>query len=1000
MVLLEAYTQGLQPVYKSLVILLTIFLLTTLGLYFSYYLNEHKNYPIYLSQNSFDDFLNNSNLPQVKSTTVIDNVPVESINSLGNFSDLKYCPKKQCAVNLSTGVKRCPSTVGNNSSSNNENTTGITYTLGVEVCVESNKCPPNLPYAINNDGSATGEICEENNFCYCTSKPQCATRVLKYFQNADQEEVSKINFSFSTTGNKPNNNERNSIVIDETTGFCELNPAFTDKIINGCNFENSWNDPTNCLETNVYSQLPTAYSFDLISYSETLANFSGLGNLTKTTSNNYTQGLNFIGMSTRNNLSNIEIRDIINQTGAVSLGGLSYFFSEAQFRGPLVLLNKISYYDQINGINVPGLSTNYSQGDIVDLNVGILTNCQDIENDKVNYKNMLSCLQTFNQPCTDGVLTYNIDNGNPRNFCQGSGSNLVVGNKITDFYLVNPAFFTLSCVVGSGCDESIDTVLCSSATDCQTSFTNKLSKLFPRADYSALTNLYSIPKSSFGLSFTPILGVSSSNNENFFITNNFVPFENGDYWEINSNISDVFLTTNTTLGSNVLNVNDTSNLNVGMSINFSQTFNINTITGTSVLLNDVLNIFDTTIAKTGYEISAYSNNNFFGRVGNVKNFFNKQTFNLYDLNDNIQNNDNINILNNSLTLFKQFGFNGLNYNTVFDKDNNSRIFNNDYYYKYYDQNINAPLSVFEFFNGDKKSSLLNSNSNFRQKYSMYYPVFNENYFRQECVYCSPSLHAFPLIINGGISGINIQFSGQDYYQYVYGNVNDVFDYNQTYFGLTSFSQTSNCTAIVLNEAIPGIQVGDYVIDASGFLDKSMVDSSGNLTSNTVFNMLTLNNQTVPDDIYKPYTLSGRVFTPSANFVVNSFEQSGAENVFYGKAYFNNSVEYYIKPTVRIVSFSQDRKTIFTDSQSLRTINSKTVIQIISATNNLEVSLVGDPENSLKSLGTDGLLSVESIADGRICSLKIDNSGVGYSNDNTPLIYITKYNKNSSVLNIS
>jgi hypothetical protein len=1001
MVILEAYTQGLKPVYKSLVILLSIFLLTTLGLYFSYYINEHKNYPIYMSSNSFNDFLNNSNLPQVKSTTVINNVPVNVINSLGNFTDLNYCPKKQCAVNLSTGVKRCPSTVGNQSSSNNDNTTGITYILGEEVCVDSNKCPPNLPYAINNDGSASGQICQNKDFCYCTSKPQCATRVVKYFQNADQDEISKINFSFTTTGNKPDNNVRNSIVIEENTGFCELNPAFSDKIVNGCNFENDWNDAMNCSQTNVYSQLLAEYSFELINYSQTLANFPGLAEITKTTGVNYTEGLNFIGVSTRDNLTNIEIRDVLNKAGSFSLGGLSYFFDQTEYRGPLALLNKISYFDQNRGINVPGLSSNYNAGDIISVNLGILTNCGNLENDNVNYKNMLNCLQPFNQPCTDGVLAYNIDEGNARQFCQASGKNLVVGNqKISDFYLVNPAFFTLSCVTGSGCDENIDTVLCSSPTDCQTAFNNKLGKLFPRADYSALTNLYSVPKSSFGLSFTPIIEVNNGNNQNFIITNNFIPLENGDYWEINSNINDVFLTSNTILGSNILNVNDSSNLKDGLSINFSQKFSISNITGTSVYLDGLLNAFDITIAKTGYQISTYSNNNFFGRVNNVQNFFNKQTFNLFDLDGNILNNDNLNITENLFTVYKQFGFNGLNYNTRFDTASNTRIFSDDYYYKFYNPNITPPFSLFEFFNDDKQSSLLNSSSNFKQKYSMYYPVFNEDYFSQECVYCSPSLQAFPLVTNGSINGINIQFSGQDYYQYVYGNANGNFGYSQTYFGLTSFTLSSNCTAIVLNEAIPGLEVGDYVVDASGFLVKSMVDSSGDLTSNLTFSMLNLNNQTVPDDVYKPYTLSGRVFSPPASFVINSAQQSEVSNVFYGKAYFNNNTEYYIKPTVRIVSFSQDRKTIFTDSQSLKSITSKTVIQFISATNNLVVSLVPNPENSLKSFGTGGLLSIESIADGRICSLKIDNPGVGYSDENKPMIYVTQYNQNSSLLNIS
>lgn len=1006
---IEAFTQAMEPVYKNLLLLLTIFIILAFGVYISYILNENKNQPIYLSENSFDLFLNKSNINSVTSSTTINNVTVEEFNTLGQYADIDFCPQGQCSVNLSTGIKICPSTITDNSS-NNTNQISVTYNKGLEVCTNSDSCPSQLPYAIRNDGSAFDNNCDSGQNCYCTAQPQCATRVVKYFQN----EENQPNFSFVTTGDKIDNNFLNNIVIQNNNqSYCQLNPSFTDKIIDGCNFSNKWNDPLGCQYTNIYNSLADT-TFVVDNYASTISKFKNLAGVSlNTTSGNFTKGLNFLGIYPKESITTEDLFGIINQTGVFKIGNDSYIYKDSEIIGTNILLNKIGSYDGNNF--VPGLPA-ISQGSYITVTSGFLSNCQNNSNDNVNFKNMLTCVQPYNQPCTDGILSYN--SSNPRNFCQGSGLSLSLSN-INDFFLINPAYYTLSCVKGGGCDDGIDTTLCISSTDCTNAFENKLEKLFPEKDLSALTNLFTVEPASYGISFIPII---SGNQYNFNITNNLIKLEQGDYWELNNNITGIFLTSNSKVGSNIINVNNSSQLTEGMSINFSSTFQIKSITGTSIYLSANLNSFDTSIAKTGFEIITYSSVNYFGTVSNLKNQYNKQNFQLFDIISNkLIDNNNLNIENNYITFYKQFGFNGLNYNTYYDTITNKRKFGNDYFYKQFDNTIEPPFTLFELLqqniNNVKINGLLNETANFKQKYSMYYPVFNEEYFRQECIYCSPSLNAFTYIddnnginLNGPLKGVNIQFSGQDYYHYAFGNINNSFKYNQISFGLTAISKNklsnlSNCSTIVLNTPISGLEIGDYIIDQSGYLNKLMIDSNNN-NINGNFKMFDLSSGTssIPDDKFLPYRLNNTIFKPPSTFDLDSTKASFIENVFYGKAYSSTQVdnveEYYIRPTIQITKISSDRKTIYTNSPSIHPILDKTIIQFISAKNTLEVDVIQDPEDTFKATGGGAELQVESIALGRIINLKINNQGQGYSTLNRPIIYISKFSPDTSLLNIS
>ena len=1018
---LDVFIQGIQPVYKNLMILFTILLIIIFTLYISYILNDEKNYPVYMTENSFDLFLNKSNLGQIKSTTTVNDITINELNTLGEYQAIDFCPQGFCSVNLSTGIKICPSTVGNNSS-NNSTDISVTYDKNIEICVEPEKCPPQLPYAIRNSGEAFDSNCDNNTFCYCTSKPQCATRVVKYFANSGDGKPggilqSQLNYSFDTTGQKLDDNIHNNIIIeDEDNSYCKLNPAFTGKIVNGCNFANTWGEASGCQYTNNFVANNNNYKFTVLDYNIAKQTFNDIGEIKTDISNkDYPKGFNFLAISpSQEDIEDIE--DILGiATELSNSDGTSITFNGLEVNGDKALLKNI------RSNQGPGLPSQYNSGDTINVQTGYLINCLDPSNDKVNYKNMLTCVQPYNQPCTEGVLAYNIDSGSARNFCQGSGSSLIFSgsrNSLNNFFLINPAYFTLSCVVGAGCDDSIDSSLCIE-NDCSNAILEKRSKLFPKKDLSALSNLFEVAPASYGISYIPIV---EANGQDYSIINNIISLETGDYWQIDNTTNGVFLTSNSQSGSSIINVNNSNNFRKGMSISFSQNFGVSNIVGTSIFLDKNLNNFDVSIARAGYEVIAYNNQTFFGSVIVNDDSDIKQKFQLYDIfNNQLVQSQQLNIENNSITFYKQFGFNGLNYNTYFDLKSQTRKFSNNYYYKVIDDSIvgdSPPFAPYQLFSLDRNNALLSENANFKQKYSMYYPVFNEEYFRQECVYCSPSFQSYLYITNGQVEGLNIQFSGQEYYHYGYGILNNNFDWNQISFGLTALDKNkgenqSNCSCIVLNESIPSLEVGDYVIDQTGFLNKFIVDNNGNGKAG---NFALFNFQEglshIPDDKYKAFKLNSVNFYPNdvqpgTSFYFDSTKPKDIKNLFYGKTYFevvsnqiNIEKDYYIRPTVRITRLSTDKKTIFTDSPSIKTIPQKTIIQFISVKNNLSITSMEDPDRFENSSGSGLQLVVNNIALGRITSLNILNKGNGYDDQSPPSVYFNNYNPDTSILDIS
>ena len=165
-----------------------------------------------------------------------------------------------------------------------------------------------------------------------------------------------------------------------------------------------------------------------------------------------------------------------------------------------------------------------------------------------------------------------------------------------------------------------------------------------------------------------------------------------------------------------------------------------------------------------------------------------------------------------------------------------------------------------------------------------------------------------------------------------------------------------------------------------------------------------------DDKYLPYRINNNIFLANDGnkFSISDNISSKIKNVFYGKAYYavnsdetlDYSKAYYVKPLVRVTRISSDGKTITTDSPNIIPINGKKIIQFICAEEFLEVDVVQDPEDVLKAVGSGARVSIDSITQGRITSLKIDSGGNGYNKLNKPLIYVSKYAPSDSLFDIS
>lgn len=1038
-----------------------------------------------------------TNIPKTTTNSGKRIPPKVDITKLQDFANLRSCPQGECSIKTSgnlIGVKRCPAT-----------SSGIVmYDITQEECVVSNKCPPEIPYAQQLNGEALTGVCEEgNDGCNCLVQPQCATYVTKYFDNVGLGNYGQgstgLNYAFSISGSKNNQNFYNPLQIEfNKLGkiFCKINPAFVDTIINGCPLTNHWTDPMNCSTyENVIFSSNSNLTVTVQSPSSVYTYFNAT-NIPKNISpsvffnsaNNLpiiVNGLNLtppqelpnIGFFFKNDNKNVVFRYTGYDKAIINISKGENFY----------ILKNVSYYDSTDNIFKPGLNNLITSGNNLTFNYFNFTFCNDSAVNGANLKSMLMCVQDKNQPCTSGTLAYNFDRqitttNNSRNFCQAYAQpgvdrleiNSNAQASIQTFYLTDPAYFTQSCVVGYGCGETIDFTLCDpDSNDCAVAIKEKKDRFFPVFDDSAVSNVWQIEPeyiqfNSYGTSMLPL---SSSLGSAFYLKNNLFQPENGDYWQINNRpINDIFLMQKPSANGKNLLLNTTNGLSINDTI-LNPKVNGNTviitnISGNEITISEAITEGVSPLFKAGTHLlfNNISSSRDYGIIRTDNNDSRNPFYllNLLDLSN--QNLPQQAITDKGIYFFKQFGFNGLNYGTCYNVNTFEREYTDSYQYGKYNKMINPSLSIAETppfivenlisnysapnaltTEDYNKQVFTTASANFKQKNSMYYPVWNEDNFKQECVFCSPSLYALPVISEkGNLTAVTIQFSGKDFYQYTKDINSQIFVeaggslpvpeyFMYTMYSLTSSknNEKSTASAIYLNNPNIDVQVGDFIIDASGILAVKVLDANSNdvTTSITKSNLTTfevnfesqiasnkpaLLPSHLTTSIYNNQKLAPNLTNTNIYPSTNFGGTQNKVNLFAGKQYYltgstDGGIYYIIVPTIQVSSIGLSGRLIFTDSSQTTPLPKNTLLQFIRPTSIISLSLQGDIDaasqktsyaNQPVYAGTGAEIFVNEITDGRITNIKIDKQGSNYLVTNKPLLFVSGYKIDSNIPIIS
>jgi len=522
-------------------------------------------------------------------------------------------------------------------------------------------------------------------------------------------------------------------------------------------------------------------------------------------------------------------------------------------------------------------------------------------------------------------------------------------------------------------------------------------------------------------------------------------------------------------GRNLL-LNTTNGLSVGDTIlnpKVAETaVTIKTISGNEITISEAITSGFSPLFKPGTHL-LFNNVPLSTEYGIIRtdNTDSRKPFYLLNLSDlSNQNLSQQSIINQGIYFFKQFGFNGLNYGTCYNVNTFEREYTNSFQYGKYNMMINPSLNIAEkppfivenlISNYSSPTALTQADynkqvfstttANFKQKNSMYYPVWNDDNFKQECVFCSPSLYALPVISEkGNLTAVTIQFSGKDFYQYTKDINSQIFNESggtlpaPEYFMYTMYSLTSSknnepstTSAIYLQNPNIDVQVGDFIIDASGILAVKVLDSNNNDVSTKInkSNLTTFEvNFASQIASNKPALLPSHLTTSSYNnqklspnltntTIYPNTNFGGTQNkvnLFAGKQYYltgsiDGATYYIIVPTVQVLSIGLSGRLIFTDSSKTTTIPKNTLLQFIRPTSIISLSLQGDIDAASQKTsyanqpvysGADAEIFVNEITDGRITDIKINKQGSNYIVTNKPLLFVSGYKIDSNISIIS
>ena len=551
--------QDINNAYFNLIFFFIIIFVLIFFVYVSFVLSTKQKSKINISNVDYNYYENQTKLTGLT-------IPKE-VSELEIYSDINFCPKGQCVIDLNNGSKRCP----------NDNTIALTFTEIFEVCSAKNSCDSSkAPFAVRPDGYAYNNDCFEDSPCICLSEPQCSYQITSTFDMTNGTPYGgkkQLNYFFNiNTGDDSFFNKTPIIFssMDLGSKFCKINPSFTDRIVNGCNLANTLNDPINCFDSSLIQEispdsnsslaylLPKNYSIysqiiglnekyegyekgDNIIYlyfsegsisvgddSTGILNFSVSGTSYNVyyssvvseifTENRYVKsfigGAAFVAESNKENYVVYTLFDILSQTGDLSwVDGFPITIDMSGDIGPVITTSDITMKPEF--IQFTPCTTNI---------VG------------ANYKNMLQCIQPENQPCTSGVLTYNVDKPldnlniynqeNSRNFCVAFDKTrleITANKQNLGFYLDDPGTFTTSCMIGTGCGENFDTNLCGDDTKCIDAIKDRKGDFFSNYDDSAVTNFWTFNSDEFT--------INSDGNKLTINTPTLFNLELGDYWD-------------------------------------------------------------------------------------------------------------------------------------------------------------------------------------------------------------------------------------------------------------------------------------------------------------------------------------------------------------------------------------------------------------------------------------------------------------------------------------
>lgn len=155
---------------------------------------------------------------------------------------LESCPVGMCAIDVISGTKRCPGS----------EVVSLTYDPSSEVCTYPDSCPIEIPFALNPDGSTNESgACSAGLICRCSKEEYCANNVTAKFvvkngiPNVDMGQFKNYVIEQEVSLN-PSGAFNRITKDDPAKDFCKINPAFTDRVVGGCNLNFSEADPVNC----------------------------------------------------------------------------------------------------------------------------------------------------------------------------------------------------------------------------------------------------------------------------------------------------------------------------------------------------------------------------------------------------------------------------------------------------------------------------------------------------------------------------------------------------------------------------------------------------------------------------------------------------------------------------------------------------------------------------------------------------------------------------------